>query len=76
MTELSACPVCGSASDRAECVHTFDKTLDGRPFRTRLVRCDCAHVFSNPQPTWDELAPFYGDASMYKVAMDKAEFTA
>lgn len=76
MTELSACPVCGSASDRAECVHTFDRTLDGRPFRTRLVRCDCAHVFSNPQPTWDELAPFYGDASMYKVAMNKAEFTA
>jgi 2-polyprenyl-3-methyl-5-hydroxy-6-metoxy-1,4-benzoquinol methylase len=41
-----------------------------------LVRCDCAHVFSNPQPSWDELAPFYGDESMYKVSMSKGEFDA
>jgi SAM-dependent methyltransferase len=71
MIELSTCPTCGAAATGAK---ELRRTRGPRPgaaaLETRLVRCPCGHAFVNPQPTWDELAPFY--QSNYHVFADAA----
>ncbi len=53
---LIACPVCGSKDH--DLVSQTDR--HGQPLKTVLC-CDCGHVFTNPQPTAEELKTFYGE---------------
>lgn len=69
MITLEECPACGGAVNDARFVHRFMTAppRDEPRLQTILVRCSrCGHVFSNPQPSWNELAPFYGGGSMYE----------
>jgi 2-polyprenyl-3-methyl-5-hydroxy-6-metoxy-1,4-benzoquinol methylase len=60
MIELSACPACGvPAADSREIYRKNCQQGDEPPLSTRVVKCGCGHVFINPQPTWDELSPYY-----------------
>jgi SAM-dependent methyltransferase len=61
LNELAECPVCGAPTAGAACVLEAVETYEGGRFPTRLVQCGCGHVFSNPQPSWDELKSFYDD---------------
>ncbi len=72
MNTLNECPVCHNPADGAKMVHTYDhghqaQGIKGYNFETTLVACrSCDHVFTNPQPTWEELAPAYGAGTMYQ----------
>jgi len=74
MIDLKTCPVCGGPADRANCILRFDSTPEGRAFPTRLVECACRHVFSNPQPSWEEVKPLYDE--QFPVPKDRSEFDA
>ena len=65
MKQLTSCPACGAPADAAKPMRTYHSQEGARSIDTRLVECACGHVFTNPQPSWDELAPFYG--SDYRV---------
>jgi 2-polyprenyl-3-methyl-5-hydroxy-6-metoxy-1,4-benzoquinol methylase len=60
MTDVATCPICGEPATaarvlrRTECRHARNGTLS-----VRLVECICKHVFIHPQPSSQELAPFY-----------------
>ena len=70
MIELSACPACGApAADLREIIRNNCQQGDGPPLSTRLVECGCGHAFINPQPTWDELSPYY--QANYHVSADR-----
>lgn len=60
MKQLEKCPVCRSASIRLDysAPTTRAGIDDGR--RWAVWRCaECSHGFMNPQPAWEELAPYY-----------------
>jgi predicted SAM-dependent methyltransferase len=60
MKALAACPICGSPTGGARTVLDTKVSITGAGFHSRLVECrHCSHVFLNPQPTWEELEPFY-----------------
>jgi 2-polyprenyl-3-methyl-5-hydroxy-6-metoxy-1,4-benzoquinol methylase len=60
MIELSTCPACGASSaDSIEIKRKNVTAGDESRLSVRLVDCRCGHVFINPQPTWEELSPFY-----------------
>jgi 2-polyprenyl-3-methyl-5-hydroxy-6-metoxy-1,4-benzoquinol methylase len=69
MITLRACPACGQPATDADFEHRYEQVPPSGQGRleTRLVACRaCGHAFSNPQPTWDEVAPFYGAGTMYE----------
>ena len=71
MIDLFACPACGEpAADSREVLRKEVRNGDGRPISTRVVACACGHVFINPQPIREELAPFY--QTDYHVFADQA----
>lgn len=65
MQALQNCPVCRSTSIRYD--YTAPTTRPEIDSRTWTVwRCgQCTHGFMNPQPSWEELAPYY--ASSYEA---------
>jgi SAM-dependent methyltransferase len=60
MQHLANCPACGGPTGKAKVVRQHHSQHDEHSIDTQLVECRCGHVFTNPQPSWDELAPFYG----------------
>lgn len=69
MTLLTSCPACGrDASDAKPFGHLGGVDAHGG-LAAKLIVCPCGHGFSNPQPDWEELAPFY-DAG-YHVFADR-----
>ena len=63
MITLRACPACGQPATDADFEHRYEQVPPSGQGRleTRLVACRaCGHAFSNPQPTWDEVAPTEG----------------
>jgi SAM-dependent methyltransferase len=65
MQHLANCPACGAPADKTKVVRRLRSQHGDNAIDTQLVECPCGHVFTNPQPSWDELAPFYG--SDYRV---------
>jgi 2-polyprenyl-3-methyl-5-hydroxy-6-metoxy-1,4-benzoquinol methylase len=58
MVELKSCPICGSNDIRHD--YTAVTTTRSDQKRWQVSRCDrCPHGFVNPQPTWEELEPYY-----------------
>lgn len=53
-----ACNFCGSTDERE--VYSLKDWLTKKPGDFRLVRCArCGLMYLNPQPTWEELEPYY-----------------
>jgi 2-polyprenyl-3-methyl-5-hydroxy-6-metoxy-1,4-benzoquinol methylase len=60
MIDLLACPACGArAADARQIIRKEVQHAGGPPLLARVVACRCGHAFINPQPTWEELGPFY-----------------
>ena len=61
MIQQFNCPACGDPARSASPLRWIDCRHDGdaAPL-VCLVECPCGHVFINPQPSWEELVPFYG----------------
>lgn len=58
MKTLTRCPVCGS--DRIRHDYTAPTTRGMDETAWRVDACDaCSLGFMNPQPSWEELAPYY-----------------
>jgi 2-polyprenyl-3-methyl-5-hydroxy-6-metoxy-1,4-benzoquinol methylase len=58
MIQLSRCPVCGSDDIHPSREGRTRLNFDAK--RWRIDGCGvCSHEFVNPQPNWDELAPYY-----------------
>jgi len=58
MKQLDHCPVCSGGQIRRDYEGQTTRPGDSRVWR--VDRCDgCGHGFMNPQPSWDELAPYY-----------------
>ena len=60
MKYLANCPACASPVAKLKVVRHFRSYSGGNALDTQFNECSCGHVFTNPQPSWDELAPFYG----------------
>ena len=61
MHRLSNCPACGTLVKNAKAVRQHHSRHDDNVLDTQLVECSCGHVFTNPQPSWEQLAPFYSN---------------
>jgi 2-polyprenyl-3-methyl-5-hydroxy-6-metoxy-1,4-benzoquinol methylase len=60
--------LCEHSTAGARQVHAFNCRLNGSRLQIKLVECEsCKHVFANPQPSWEEVAPFYGQGTFYEV---------
>ena len=60
MIEHRACPACGDSTDKSREIRRTSVHNRGEPaLPIRIVECGCGHVFLNPMPTLEELAPFY-----------------
>jgi 2-polyprenyl-3-methyl-5-hydroxy-6-metoxy-1,4-benzoquinol methylase len=71
----SSLPACGApTSNSREIIRKDVQHGDGPPLSTRVVECGCGHAFINPQPTWEELSPFY--QTDYHVFADQVPDTA
>ena len=58
MRRLCTCPVCGSENIRHDFTAPTTRQTDMRQWK--VDRCEtCSHGFMNPQPSWDDLAPYY-----------------
>src|SRR6266850_225454 len=62
MRQLENCPVCRSAAISYDySAPTTRSELDKKTWS--VWRCgDCTHGFMNPQPSWQELAPYYSSS--------------
>jgi SAM-dependent methyltransferase len=60
MKQLTNCPACGASAKLSRVVSRHSSRHGAASIDTQLAECSCGHVFTNPQPTWDDLAPFYG----------------
>lgn len=55
---IESCPICGAGEIRPDFVGFCQRKRDGRDWP--ISRCDgCGTRLLNPQPTWEELAPYY-----------------
>ena len=76
MIELSVCPACSELAHAARLLKRINCRNRGNGSLTiRLVGCPCSHVFINPQPSSQELAPYYrSDYHVFAnpIAMDSA----
>jgi 2-polyprenyl-3-methyl-5-hydroxy-6-metoxy-1,4-benzoquinol methylase len=58
MEKLIRCPVCRSENIRLDFTAPTTRKTDSRQWH--VDRCEtCSHGFMNPQPSWEELAPYY-----------------
>jgi 2-polyprenyl-3-methyl-5-hydroxy-6-metoxy-1,4-benzoquinol methylase len=76
MIELTKCPICASSSYRHAYLSPTTRRHDRNDHNVWCVSecCDCGHQFMNPQPTWDELAPYYHDRyAPYELSADQDE---
>ena len=61
MTQLDRCPVCLCDRITLDYEGTTSRAPDGKTWR--VDRCEgCSHGFINPQPSWEELTPYYGES--------------
>ena len=61
MKQLECCPVCESRNIHHDFTGVCDRRDDGVSWP--IFRCDdCRHGFANPQPSWEELQPYYNAA--------------
>ena len=61
MKTLTNCPVCCSTQFSLAFIAPTTRGLDQR--RWSVVECKvCGHQFMNPQPSWQELQPYYNNA--------------
>ena len=59
METLSRCPACDDSHIRLDYTGRCNRDPSD-PRRWSVVRClDCDHGFLNPQPSWEELTPYY-----------------
>ena len=59
MLQLANCPVCNSTAIQGHyCARTTRAQIDSRMWSVWHCR-NCTHGFMNPQPSWQELAPYY-----------------
>ena len=58
MIELKQCPVCKSANIKLAYSSSTTRGQDKKVWT--VFECVCSHQFMNPQPSWDELSPYYG----------------
>jgi len=71
MIQLSECPICRGPLAGAKVLYlykggTYGDNPAGAPYDTTFVECPtCRHVLSNPQPTWEELAPVYSSKTQF-----------
>jgi SAM-dependent methyltransferase len=73
MRNLTNCPACGTPADKTKAVRHVRSHHGDSSMETQLVECRCGHVFTNPQPSWEELAPFYdGDYRVFTKALPDA----
>jgi 2-polyprenyl-3-methyl-5-hydroxy-6-metoxy-1,4-benzoquinol methylase len=60
MQQLSHCPVCGSDRIHHHYAAPTNRKIDAQ--RWQVDRCEaCTHGFMNPQPSWDDLEPYYSE---------------
>ena len=60
MIELSACPVCDGSARATRLLRRTDCGYEGNgKLPVQLVECSCEHELFSPQPSSEELAPFY-----------------
>src|SRR5215467_9071045 len=60
MIDLSACPACSESTHAARLLKRIDcRNRRNGSLPISLVECPCSHVFINPQPSSQELAPYY-----------------
>ena len=74
MKHLTHCPACASPANKLRSVRCLQFSQQGYALETQLVECPCGHVFTNPQPSRDELLPFYsGEYHVFaQVPLDAA----
>jgi 2-polyprenyl-3-methyl-5-hydroxy-6-metoxy-1,4-benzoquinol methylase len=60
MKNLAHCPICGMSANETRVVGRHRSYFATKFIDTQLAECSCGHVFTNPQPSLGELAPFYG----------------
>jgi 2-polyprenyl-3-methyl-5-hydroxy-6-metoxy-1,4-benzoquinol methylase len=66
MRALSECPVCSASASDAKSVGSYPVKRNNLLMNIRFVECArCRHVFTNPQQTWADLEPFYGDYHVF-----------
>ena len=58
MVDIKFCPVCGSEEIAHEYTSRTTTAVDSNTWRVSRCR-QCTHGFMNPQPTWEELQPYY-----------------
>jgi 2-polyprenyl-3-methyl-5-hydroxy-6-metoxy-1,4-benzoquinol methylase len=58
---LDSCPICESTSLTFAFSARTTRKLDSREW-TASTCANCGHQFLNPQPSWDELKPYYSES--------------
>lgn len=66
MIHLRACPACHQPTANITKVSHYRSTAKDAVIETDLCECPCGHAFNTPQPTLEELDPFY-NAGDYEV---------
>ena len=61
MKNLTKCPVCGSRQFSWAFTAPTTRGLDQRQWSVSECK-ECGHQFMNPQPSWQELQPYYSGA--------------
>lgn len=69
MLRLTECPACGEGLEGATPHRRVGGMDEHGGLASRLIVCPCGHGFSNPQPGWEDISPFYGDD--YHVFADR-----
>lgn len=72
MKQLTECPVCRSSLIKPSFAAATTRKIDQRKWSASLC-ANCDHQFLNPQPSWDELIPYYNDAYVAYDPMHGAE---
>ena len=68
---MSACWICSSPGENQKTFGAYRRTFARKPWSATLTACQsCGHVSIDPQPTAEELAPFY--SQNYHVFSSKA----
>jgi SAM-dependent methyltransferase len=66
MRTLSECPVCSATTYAAKSIAHYPVKRKNLSIDIQFVKCfGCGHVFTNPQQTWADLEPFYGDYHVF-----------
>ena len=78
MIDLESCPACGKSTSASTYHATYGAWprhggKDAPRWALAHSRCECSHIYANPQPTFTELVPFYGDDYHQFVASPRSD---